>query len=61
MQQENDYWEWKSKVKRTWRDKKTRAQEKEVVWLKALVYANYQCDWSMKKYEAATLIKIHVI
>ncbi len=38
-----------------------RAQEKEVVWLKVLVCANYQCDWSMKRYKATTLIKIHVI
>ncbi len=38
-----------------------KAQKKEVVWLKALVYANYWCDWSMKRYKAATLIKIHVI
>ncbi len=27
---------------------------------KALVYANYQCDWSMKRYKAATLIRLHI-
>ncbi len=30
------------------------------VWVKALVYANYWCDWSMKRYKATTLIRLHV-
>ncbi len=30
------------------------------VWARALVCANYQCDWSIKRYKAATLIKLHV-
>jgi len=61
LQQENDYWERKNKVKRTRRDEKTRARKSEVVWLKALVCTNYRCDWSIKRYKAVTLIKIHVI
>ncbi len=30
------------------------------VWAKALVCTNYQCDWLMRKYKAATLIRLHV-
>ncbi len=30
------------------------------VWARALVYANYWCDWSMKRYKAATLSRLHV-
>ncbi len=61
LQQENDYWKRKSKVRRTWRNEKMRTRKKEVVWLKVLICTNYQCDWSMRRYKAATLIKIHVI
>ncbi len=45
----HEYWEWKSKVKKTRRSEKTRAWKKEVVWLKALIYANYWCDLSETK------------
>ncbi len=31
------------------------------VWARALIYANYQCDWSTRRYKAATLIRLHVI
>jgi len=27
---------------------------------RVLIYANYQCDWSMKRYKAAILIRLHV-
>ena len=27
---------------------------------RVLVYANYRCDWSTRRYKAATLIKLHV-
>ncbi len=30
------------------------------VWARALVCANYQCDWSTRRYKAATLIRLHV-
>ncbi len=30
------------------------------VWAKALVCANYRCDWSMKRYKAVTLTRLHV-
>ncbi len=31
------------------------------VWAKVLVYANYRCDWSMRRYKATTLTKLHVM
>ena len=30
------------------------------VWARVFVYTNYQCDWSMKRYKAATLTRLHV-
>ncbi len=30
------------------------------VWARALVCANYQYDWSIKRYKVATLIRLYV-
>ncbi len=30
------------------------------VWARAFVCTNYRCDWLMKRYKAATLIRLHV-
>ncbi len=30
------------------------------VWARVLVCANYQCDWSTRRYKAATLTRLHV-
>ena len=42
--------------------KETKKNESMIarVWARALVYANYQCDWLTRRYKAATLIRLHV-
>ncbi len=42
--------------------KRTKKNESMIarVWARALVCANYRCDWLTKRYKAATLIRLHV-
>ncbi len=42
--------------------KETKKNESTIakVWARALVCANYRCDWSTRRYKAATLIRLHV-
>ncbi len=42
--------------------KETKKNESMIakVWAKVLICVNYWYDWSMKRYKAATLIRLHV-
>ncbi len=42
--------------------KKMKKNESMIVrvWARAFICANYQYDWLMRRYKAATLIRLHV-